>query len=247
MGTIISVLKYAPYFLELALNEFPYRRVLKNEGIKAAREYAYKVTKKHCNDILRVTDTKVIVEGEENLPKDTNFVYIGNHQSIFDVVVLLTRTLRPTVFVAKVELKKWPVFGKWMEHMGCIFLDREDPREAITVINEAARRVREDGMDAAIYPEGTRSKSHTMREFQKGSFKLPQRAQCPFVPVMIDNSFKVFESDGHFHSGETVYLSFLEPVDIVSLPKEEEKVIHTVTMNKIGKEMERVNQINQSK
>ena len=240
MGTITTALRYAPYFIKLAASELPYQRVLKAEGVHEARKYAYKVTKQHCFDILRVTGTRVIVKGAENLPREENFVYVGNHQSIFDVIVLLSNSLRPTVFVAKAELKKWPVFGRWMEHMGCIFLHREDPREAITVINEAARRVREEGMDAAIYPEGTRSRSHTIGEFQKGSFKLPQRAQCRFVPVMIDNSFAVFEADGQFHSNETVYLTFLPSVDLTKLSKEAEKSIHLDTKVKIQEAMDNI-------
>ena len=54
-------MRYAPYFIKLAASELPYQRVLKAEGVHEARKYAYKVTKQHCFDILRVTGTRVIV------------------------------------------------------------------------------------------------------------------------------------------------------------------------------------------
>lgn len=240
MKSFLLILSYVPHFLNLIFKEFAYKRYAKNHTEQETREFAYRIAKEHVTKILNVTKAKVKVLGAENIDYSKPTVFIGNHQSLFDVVVLLSITERPTIFVAKKELSEWPVFGKWMLRMGCIFLDREDPREGVRVINEAARRVREEGCNAAIYPEGTRSRGPVMREFQRGSFKLVQRAEVPFIPTVIDNSYAVYESDKKFHSGETITISFLKPIDMSGMTREEEKNIHVTTQEIMQKELERI-------
>ncbi|PKK39387.1 1-acyl-sn-glycerol-3-phosphate acyltransferase [Clostridiaceae bacterium JG1575] len=224
MGKITTILRYLPHFIAFAVARLPFVLWKSRRSEQENWRLGYEKAKRHVETILKVTDTRVVVTGKENIP-DEPVLFLGNHQSIFDVLVLLSQTKGPTCFVAKKEISKWPVFSGWIEDMGCLFIDREDIRASLLTIQEAARRIREEGMDGAIYPEGTRSKSSVMGEFMKGSFKVAQRAHCPIVPVMIEGSYRVLEEHG-LSPHQTVYLQFLPPIYPDRLTKEEEKVIH---------------------
>lgn len=226
MGTISTALRYAPKFIGLALRRITFKQEKKKLNALEARQLAFDIARNHTDDILAATKTKVVTMGLENIPKEGPVLFVGNHQSIFDVVAQLNQMEKPTVFIAKKELKSLPVFGTWMEEMGCLFLDRESPREAVKIINEAARRMREEGANGVIYPEGTRSRSSQVNEFQKGSFKLAEKAGSPVVPVMIDGAYRVFEGKGKLQENQTIYLKFLPAIYLDQLSKEETKVIH---------------------
>lgn len=242
MGQIKTILKYIPVFIGFGLKRIPFYFEKKNKDIKYIRRRALEITKAHSNDILRVTKTNMSVTGQENIPTEGPVLFLGNHQSYFDVLAMQSLMKNPTVFIAKKELLKWPVYSWWMKDMGCLFLDREDPREAVKLFNEAARRMNEDGMDGVIYPEGTRSKSSEVRDFQKGSFKLAEKAKCPVVPVMIEGAFRVLEEENKLKENQTIHVHFFPPIYLDQLTREEEKVIHKTVREMIIQKIEEVHQ-----
>ncbi len=225
MRVFFALLGYLPHFIWLAIRLIPFHFYRKSHTEKESCIRAYGILKEHCHVMMRALKLNPHVSGQENIPKYENVVFIGNHQGIFDVIMVLAYVKGPTLFIAKEELKKFPVYGKWIENMGSLFLDRMDAREGLRVINEAAQRIKKDDMDGVIYPEGTRSRSNNMAEFQKGSFKLAQKAGVRVVPFAVDDTFKVLESGG-INLGIPVYLNFLPPVDVTNLTKEEGRVIH---------------------
>lgn len=237
MGTVTTLIRYAPSFVGFALRKLTFNQEKKKLDVKELRLRAYHIIRNHTDSILGAAKANVITEGKENIPKQGPVLFVGNHQSLFDVVAHLNQMDQPTIFVAKKELESWPVFGKWMTEMGCLFLDREDPRAAVQVINEAARRMREEGVNGVIYPEGTRSRSSQVHEFQKGSFKLAEKAKAPVVPVMIDGAYRVFEGEGKLQENQTIYMKFLPPIYLDQLTKEEEKVIHKTVRHMIEEEI----------
>ncbi|UUM13153.1 1-acyl-sn-glycerol-3-phosphate acyltransferase [Clostridiaceae bacterium HFYG-1003] len=237
MGTVTTLIRYAPSFVGFALRKLTFNQEKKKLDVKELRLRAYHIIRNHTDSILGAAKANVITEGKENIPKQGPVLFVGNHQSLFDVVAHLNQMDQPTIFVAKKELESWPVFGKWMTDMGCLFLDREDPRAAVQIINEAARRMREEGVNGVIYPEGTRSRSSQVHEFQKGSFKLAEKAKAPVVPVMIDGAYRVFEGEGKLQENQTIYMKFLPPIYLDQLTKEEEKVIHKTVRHMIEEEI----------
>ncbi len=95
------------------------------------------------------------VEGMENLPSG-GAVLVANHQSVVDIPMLLSAFPRPVRFLAKRELGEIPLFGKAMAAAGNLFVDRDDPRDAVRMLREAGARLR-DGRLVVVFPEGTRS------------------------------------------------------------------------------------------
>jgi len=128
------------------------------------------------------------VEGMENLPSG-GAVLVANHQSIVDIPMLLSAFPRPVRFLAKRELGEIPLFGKAMAAAGNLFIDREDPRDAVRMLRDVGARLR-DGRLVVVFPEGTRSMGGSIGEFRPGAFYLAQKSGAPVVPVYIDGGYR---------------------------------------------------------
>ncbi|MDO4320923.1 MAG: lysophospholipid acyltransferase family protein [Lachnospiraceae bacterium] len=170
---------------------------------------------------------KLTVIGEENIPKDTPVLFIGNHRSYFDIVLTYARCQRPTGYIAKKEMEKIPLLSRWMKFLHCLFLDRSDIREGLKVILAAIEKMK-NGISIMIFPEGTRNKNASELEllpFHEGSFKIATKSECPIVPVSINNSSAVFED--HFPSikGVPVIIEYGKPINPKELSREEQKFL----------------------
>jgi 1-acyl-sn-glycerol-3-phosphate acyltransferase len=97
---------------------------------------------------------KLEVHGRENLEPDRPYIFAANHQSAFDIFVLLA-VLPPVKFLAKIELFSIPLFGVALARAGSLPVDRSNRQSAMKSIDQAAQAVRE-GSSIIIFPEGTR-------------------------------------------------------------------------------------------
>lgn len=153
---------------------------------------------------------KVTVTGEENIP-DEACVFVGNHQSYFDILSLLWKTKTMYGYLAKKEIGKVPFLKTWMETIDCVFLDRSNSRQGLLAIREASDLIKR-GRSIYIFPEGTRSKCDTIAEFKTGAMMIATRTKAPIVPFLIDGTYKLFEANGNRMAPATVRIKFLPPV-----------------------------------
>lgn len=123
------------------------------------------------------------VSGLENLP-DEPFLLVGNHVSNLDPMLALAAIpRRKLAFVSKPENFRYPIAGGLIRRSGFLAIDRENPRNAVATIHQAAEMVKR-GICMGIYPEGTRNKSGKgLLPFHAGSFKIAKLAHCPTVVV----------------------------------------------------------------
>lgn len=129
----------------------------------------------------------VIVEsyGAENLPEQDGFVLYPNHQGLYDVLAIAGACSRTFTVVAKKEVEHIPFLKQVFACIHALFMDRENLRQSMQVINEAADVVKE-GKNVILFPEGTRSrKGNQLLEFKSGSFKIAVKAKCPIVPLSL--------------------------------------------------------------
>jgi 1-acyl-sn-glycerol-3-phosphate acyltransferase len=133
---------------------------------------------------IRLGGWSVSAEGLGNLPEG-GVILVSNHQSLVDIPLLVATLSRGVGFLSKRELGKIPLFGTAMAYAGNLFIDRADPRDAVHLMRDAVRSIRE-GKTITIFPEGTRSEDGTIGEFKPGAFYLAQKAGVPVVPVFID-------------------------------------------------------------
>lgn len=188
-----------------------------------------------CRSAFWLAGVKVEVEGLENLP-DRNMLYVGNHQSIVDIPVMLGYVPGIKGFIAKKETKKLPIINWWMEEINCVFLDRHNIRQGIKDMAKA-KELLEEGKTLVIYPEGTRSKGDQMGEFKKGSLKIAVQAGVPIVPVAISGSYKIFEENRKIKKGQ-VKLKIGQPINIEDLSEEEKKDVSQIAYQRVKELLE---------
>jgi len=173
--------------------------------------------------VILIAGTKVLAVGEENVPKDTPVLYVANHRSYFDIILTYVRVPRPTGYISKKEMLKWPLLRQWMKNLHCLFLDRENVKEGIKTILAAVEKER-NGISICIFPEGTRNKRNdTFLPFHDGSFKIASKANVPVIPVTLINTAAIFEDHLPKIKKATVVIHYGEPVYLKDLDKETQK------------------------
>ena len=169
--------------------------------------------------IVRLAGTDLIVRGTERIPLDTAVLYVGNHRSYFDIVLTLSIFPRVTGYVAKIEMRKWPLLNLWMKNIHCLFLDRANIKEGLKTILKGAEEAKK-GISMCIFPEGTRNKvNDTFLPFHDGSFKIAEKGGVPVVPMVIVNSAGIFEDHLPKIRKAKVVIEFQEPIYMDNLDK----------------------------
>jgi len=140
---------------------------------------------------------RLIVTGTEHLPGDRPLIFMGNHQSYFDVAVLFQATTLPFTWLAKEELFRIPVFGHSIRAAGYIPIKRGNGRESLKSLNRAAELVRA-GRSVAIFPEGTFTHDGNLLPFKRGGFILAEMSEVPIAPFSISGAIKINPPDNLF-------------------------------------------------
>lgn len=162
-------------------------------------EYTYNIMKQFSKASLDGVGQNIKVHGIENIPKE-NSLYVANHKSMMDGLIMPAILERPiSMIIAKEPLhENLPIATDWMRINRCLFIDRENNREAIKTINEAVdivKRYRSIG----AFPEGhITPKGADLDEFKDGLFKIALKAECPIVPMVILGSEDSYEYRKNF-------------------------------------------------
>jgi 1-acyl-sn-glycerol-3-phosphate acyltransferase len=139
--------------------------------------------------ILRTTGVRVRVEGLERITPNTTYVFVSNHQSIYDTPVLFASLPYQLRIIAKESLARFPVLGWHLRRGGHLFVDRRRPDRA--GILRRWRALVSEGLSLLIYAEGTRSGDGRVARFKGGSFLLAIEAGLPIVPLAVIGTRKV--------------------------------------------------------
>jgi 1-acyl-sn-glycerol-3-phosphate acyltransferase len=182
---------------------------------------------------------RVHVSGEELIPRNERFLFVSNHRSNFDPIIVMNKLRANHIaFVSKPSNLKIPIVGRFVRQCCFLPIDRENARNAVTTINQAAEYIKNDVVSVGIYPEGTRSKSAEMRPFHAGSFKIAQKAGAPIVVAVMRDTEKAVN---RFIVTTDVYLDILAviPAEEICAAKSVELSERIRTM--IGQHIETVN------
>lgn len=214
---IFFIISIPLFLMELIIGKFNRRAVhASSQKIVAA---ALKV-------ILFLSGTNLTSIGVDNVPKDEAVLYVANHRGIFDIVVSYATIPNLTSFISKIETKKIPFIRTWMGFLQCIFIDRDDIRQSLTVVLKAIEQVK-DGYSIFISPEGTRNYGNELLPFKAGSFKIAEKANCAIIPVSISNTDAVFELQRPWIRKANVVIEYGKPIYPKDLNKEQLKTINT--------------------
>jgi len=185
------------------------------------RVYVLAITRAWARILVYSCGINIEVQGLEHLPEADNLCFVSNHQSYLDIPVIMASVPKIIGFVAKKELRYVPFLSSWMKQIGCIFLDRKNPKQALRLFDLGAEDIR-SGHAKLIFPEGTRNKASGMGPVRAGAMKLPFRAEALIVPITIDGTRRLLEAEGKVRSGK-VHLTIHPPIPSKGLAREEQK------------------------
>lgn len=212
-------------FLLLSYLVFPVLWVMEKFNKKAKDEVSLRIVQWGFRTILGIAGTKITVKGKENIP-DEAALFVGNHRSYFDILILYIQCERLTGFVAKDSIEKVPSLRVWMRYLYCLFLNRSDVKQGMKTILTAIEYIKK-GISICIFPEGTRNDGEelSMMPFKEGSFKIATKTGCPIVPVSINNSAEIFENHVPRLKKTHVILEYGKPIYPNELSRDELKNI----------------------
>ena len=160
-----------------------------------------------------LTGIELDISGEENAWANRPCVFVFNHQSQADVVILPTLLRRDLAGVGKKEIGDVPVLGKLMQLGGTVLIDRENSKSAREAMKPLVDVLQKEGRSVCIAPEGTRSTSTNLGRFKKGAFHLAMQAGVPIVPIVIHNAIDVAPRGQYVFRPATVKVTVLPAVD----------------------------------
>jgi 1-acyl-sn-glycerol-3-phosphate acyltransferase len=144
--------------------------------------------------ILATTGVAVTVEGLERVTPGETYMFISNHQSIYDIPVLFSSLPFELRIIAKASLGNFPFLGWHLRRAGHLLVDRRNPDRS-GILNRW-RGLVADRISLIIFPEGTRSADGRVGRFKAGSFLLALEAGLTIVPLSISGSIDVMKK-GH--------------------------------------------------
>ena len=166
--------------------------------------------------ILLTTGVRVEVTGLERLERDRAYVFVANHQSIYDIPIIFWSLPYQIRIIAKESLGRFPFLGWHLRRTGHMLVDRRHPDRA-SIFGRASRLMKQ-GLSLIVFPEGTRSRDGRVAPFKGGSFYLALGAGLPVVPISIVGSRHVMQKGRLATYPGRVKLIVHEPIDTTGLP-----------------------------
>lgn len=204
-----------------------YNRYSKNPT-KYPLDKRYKYARKVMSKVLRAFKVEYHVEGLEKVKAlDSKCLFICNHHSDADPLVIADLLEKPVTFVAKEESLNFPFVGKVIKSIEGIPIDRKNVMNQLQEIKQIVGMIKnEEKPNVAIFAEGTRNKhpENDCLEFKGGSIKLGYMANVPIIPVAIYGTFRIL-SKKHFLRRYPIYVKFFDPIT-----PEQYKDVQSVTM-----------------
>ena len=168
---------------------------------------------------LKVLNTRVRLEGWQNLPRNEPCVLAANHQSNLDLYFYGQVTPENAVVVGKQSLAWVPFFGQIFWLGGNVFIRRKHRARAMSAMAAASRAIAEKGQSVWIMPEGTRSRGRGLLPFRKGAFHTAVATGAPITLICVSDYLKTLsEADG---GPSTVTVRVLPPIRTEHLGNED--------------------------
>lgn len=237
MRTILWFIYFFLYLIAVLPLYFKAKRLKNSNKIEECDELVNSVVQKWADNLLKAAGATVDVVGEENIPKNEAVLFIANHQSNFDIPILLTYLNKAHPLLSKVEVGKIPLIKQWMQLLNCVFLDRSNAKEAVIALGKVTENVK-NGYSCIIFPEGTRSKGGPVGEFKSGAFKIAEKTKVKIVPIVINGSYKLMEANGRFIKPASVKVEILPPIVTENYTREEFRGLPDVLENIISQKVE---------
>ncbi|MBC8346333.1 MAG: 1-acyl-sn-glycerol-3-phosphate acyltransferase [Candidatus Marinimicrobia bacterium] len=162
--------------------------------------------------LLAVGGLKYRVVGLDNLDPRGNYVFAANHESALDIPLAFGGLPYHIVAIAKIELKRIPIFGWAMMAGGHFFVDRTNHSKALNSLDKAKASMVKNPRSIIIYPEGTRSINGEIKPFKKGGLIMALQMGIPVVPIALCGTRNALGKKGLVLRGQTLELRIGKPI-----------------------------------
>lgn len=173
----------------------------------------HKIANLWAKILLLIATTKVDVIGGQNILTRGPQIFMANHASDFDILIVLAHIPGQFRWIAKKELFRIPLFGKAMRNAGYIEIDRQHHERALKSIDEAARKIKE-GKSVMTFPEGTRSRDGKIKPFKQGMFYLSLKSGVPIVPISIIGAAEIMPKRSLRVNAGQITMVIDKPIDV---------------------------------
>lgn len=176
-------------------------------------EFVHKVQQFWSRSFFWLMFLPVSVDGKEHIVPGQSYVFVANHQSMFDV--WLVYGWLPVIFkwLMKAELRKVPFVGTGCKAAGHIFIDRRNTKAALESLKEVEKQL-VNGVCTVIFPEGTRSLNGEVGRFKRGAFQITWDLGLPVIPLSLDGCYEVLPKGKPFVYRAPVHMHIGEPIDL---------------------------------
>lgn len=215
---MLNYIKFALYLVPVFLFNIPKLKKIERHPENYTEKEAYNFLNNLAKKALSIVNINLNILGKEKLPKEP-VLFVMNHSSMLDSFIIISSIDRPTgVVIADVPVwRNMPIISHWTKLIKCVYVNRENNREGIKSINEAANNII-GGHSMAIFPEGdltwTKDPNALVSDFKPGALKIAYKANCPIVPLVIKNSketYNGYQPIGKIKSMD-VEVEFLDPI-----------------------------------
>lgn len=201
-------------------------------------EERFNFVKRRLYKISKTLNCEIVINGAENIPEETCVLY-PNHLSSADVVLFFSVLNKPTTFVAKKEISKWPIVRSYFKANSGLFIDRKDLKQSLKVMMKVQEDlIKNKDKDWVIFPEGTRNRDNLMniKEFHHGSFRPAMKAGVPIVPVAVTGTHRVL-STKYVLKKYPIHITFLKPIMPEEYKNMDTKQVAKLVKNAVEKEV----------
>lgn len=163
--------------------------------------------------IVRTTLLPVEIKGEENIQKGQSYIVVANHESCYDIFLIIGYFRQNLRWMLKASLMRIPFIGGGCKASGFIPVDTSSPSKVHETCETAIKSVC-DGVSLMVFPEGRRSFTGEVGPFRRGAFMIADKLQLPVLPVTISGTFEVMPRyrDFHFARWHKLYLEIHKPI-----------------------------------
>lgn len=174
---------------------------------------AFSLSRLWAYTMLAVSFVRTEIKNKDKIRKGTSYIIISNHQSLYDIIALVTTLGIQFRWIIKKEILHVPVFGYGLYASRNIFIDRSNTASAIESINKGFDRLPE-GVSVMVFAEGTRSPDGRIHEFKKGGFVAAVQRQIPILPITVNGSRRIMSKNNLVLKPGKIQVVVGDPIDV---------------------------------
>jgi 1-acyl-sn-glycerol-3-phosphate acyltransferase len=200
------------YFWAVFMTLILFLPVIVASFLSSTGNLAFSITKIWARVMLLISGVRVSIAGREKIRDGVSYVIVSNHQSVFDILALVTSLAVQYRWTIKKEVLAIPLFGHALYASRNIFIDRSNPEKARESISKGLDRL-PAGVSIMFFAEGTRSADGRLKEFKKGAFNVALERNYPILPVTVNGSRAVLPKGSIEFTPGRITVTVADPID----------------------------------